>query len=312
VLGAGLGTRLRPLTNLVPKPLFPIFGKPVITFAMDHLIACGVERFVINAHHLSHQFLDLFGSGFYRDREVHVMVESALLETGGGIKDAADLIGEEPFYVYSGDILTDVDLERLVQIHFSGDYGATLALRKTGLSADISFKEEDGLVVDVRQTLSSGIPGNFDFANISIWTREAVARIPAGRKISFIPVLVDWIGTAGRVGGVELADGRWFNIGNRSEYLGLHKVVGEGGWRPCYLSGTQWPVRMDPSSQVAPKAEISADSWVGANCLIESGVKLRNAIVWPNSAVRKEGELTRCVVAGKEVETGIFADHDFV
>ena len=153
MLGAGLGTRLRPLTDLVPKPLFPIFGKPVITFAMDHLIAYGVERFVINAHHLPQQFLDLFGSGFYRGREVQVVVEPALLETGGGIKNAADLLGEEPFFVYSGDILTDIDLDSLVRTHFSGDCGATLALRRTGLSTDISFKEEKGLIADVRQKL---------------------------------------------------------------------------------------------------------------------------------------------------------------
>jgi mannose-1-phosphate guanylyltransferase len=312
VLGAGLGTRLRPLTDLVPKPLFPIFGKPVITFAMDHLIAYGVERFVINAHHLPQQFLDLFGSGFYRGREVQVVVEPALLETGGGIKNAADLLGEEPFFVYSGDILTDIDLGRLVRTHFSGDYGATLALRRTGLSRDISFKEEKSLIADVRQKLGSGIPGNFDFANVSIWSREAVARIPAGRKIGFIPVLVDWMSTGARVGGVELAEGRWFNIGNRSEYLRLHKVAGEEDWRPRYLSGLQWPVKMDPSSQVAPEVEIGADSWVGPNCLIESGVKLHNAIVWQNSVLREQVELTGCVVAGKEIETGIFADHDFV
>ena len=137
MLGAGLGTRLRPLTDLVPKPLFPIFGKPVITFAMDHLIANGVERFVINAHHLPQQFLDLFGSGLYRGREVHVVVEPALLETGGGIRNAADLLGEDPFFVYSGDIFTDIDLERLVRIHFSGDYGATLGLRPLGWGSDM-------------------------------------------------------------------------------------------------------------------------------------------------------------------------------
>ena len=60
VLGAGLGTRLRPLTDLVPKPLLPIFGKPIITFVLDHLIAYGVERFVVNTHHLPDHFNQLF------------------------------------------------------------------------------------------------------------------------------------------------------------------------------------------------------------------------------------------------------------
>ena len=312
MLGAGLGTRLRPLTNLVPKPLFPIFGKPVVTFAFDHLIGCGVERFIVNAHHLAAQLLNAFDSGIYRGREVHVVVEPTLLETGGGIKNAADEIGDEAFFVYSGDILTDIDLERLVTVHFSGDYGATLALRKTGLSTDISFDVAAGLVVDVRQRLSSGAPGNFDFANVSIWTRAAVARIPPAQKVAAIPVLADWIGAGARVGGVELEAGRWFNIGSRAEYLRLHRVVSEEGWRPGYLSDTGWPATIDPSAKVAPGVEISADSWVGPHCLIESGVRLRNAIAWPNSTVRRGGELTRCVVAGREVHAGVFADKDFV
>src|SRR5277367_3594550 len=97
VLGAGLGTRLRPLTDLVPKPLLPIFGKPIITFALDHLITYGVERFVVNTHHLPDQINELFDakadggelvpSGTYRGREVTVLYEPALLETGGGIRN---------------------------------------------------------------------------------------------------------------------------------------------------------------------------------------------------------------------------------
>src|SRR5581483_376282 len=66
VLGAGLGTRLRPLTDELPKPLIPIFQKPLITFCLDHLIAAGIERFVINTHHLPDQLGALFPDKFYR------------------------------------------------------------------------------------------------------------------------------------------------------------------------------------------------------------------------------------------------------
>ena len=66
VLGAGLGTRLRPLTEDLPKPLIPIFQKPLITFALDHLIAAGVESFVINTHHRAPAFQELFAQSSYR------------------------------------------------------------------------------------------------------------------------------------------------------------------------------------------------------------------------------------------------------
>src|SRR3954469_15465050 len=104
VLGAGLGTRLRPLTDDIPKPLMPIFHKPMITFALDHLLECGVRNFVINTHHLAEQFQQTFASGEYAGASVKLVHEPVLLETGGGIKNAQPLLAPAPFIVYSGDI----------------------------------------------------------------------------------------------------------------------------------------------------------------------------------------------------------------
>lgn len=322
VLGAGLGTRLRPLTDLVPKPLLPIFGKPIITFVLDHLIAYGVERFVVNTHHLPEQIGELFDAktdkpelvptGSYRGREVRILYEPALLETGGGIRNAAPLLGDEPFLVYSGDLLTDLDLDHLVSAHVSSGRVVTLALRTTGLSTDVSFEARAGLVVDVRQMLKSGIPGTFDFANISVWDPSVITQIPANKKTSFIPVLLDWISRSGQVGGAVVEEGQWFNIGKRAEYLRIHRAIACEAWRPAYLADPAWPARIDPSARVSPGAEISEDSWVGANSVIESAAKLRNAIVWPNSIIRTGVKLTHCIVAGREVQEGVFDEHDFV
>src|SRR5712671_5929205 len=102
VLGAGLGLRLRPLTEDLPKPLVPIFGKPLITFAFDHLAAAGVRSFVVNTHHLPGHFETLFADRAYRDLFVRLTHEPVLLETGGGIKNAQPWLGTKPFFVYSG------------------------------------------------------------------------------------------------------------------------------------------------------------------------------------------------------------------
>src|SRR2546425_7887395 len=122
VLGAGLGTRLRPLTDDLPKPLIPIFQKPLITFALDHLFSLGVKSFIINTHHRPERFTDVFGRdaglrrpegenlplpsgrrsaaslpktslpGSYRDREITFQHEPVLLGTGGGIKNVEGLL----------------------------------------------------------------------------------------------------------------------------------------------------------------------------------------------------------------------------
>src|SRR4051794_36319731 len=137
VMGAGLGTRLRPLTDELPKPLMPIFQKPLITFALDHLIAAGVRHFVINTHHLAEHFDQVFPDGTYRDCALQLIHEPVLLETGGGIKNAEHLLPDGPFIVYSGDLLTDINIEELVAEHVRCGNDVTLALRRTGLASGV-------------------------------------------------------------------------------------------------------------------------------------------------------------------------------
>src|SRR5438067_13196445 len=118
VLGAGLGKRLRPLTDDLPKPLVPIFQKPLITFALDHLIDIGIESFMINTHRLPEQFANAFANQTYRDRRVRLVHEPELLGTGGGIKNIEPYLKSAPFIAYSGDVLTDIDLQALIDEHF--------------------------------------------------------------------------------------------------------------------------------------------------------------------------------------------------
>jgi mannose-1-phosphate guanylyltransferase len=185
VLGAGLGTRLRPLTDELPKPLVPIFQKPLLTFALDHLAAAGVTSFAVNTHHLPAAFEKLFVGDHYRDYPVKLLREPVLLETGGGIKNAEASLGTSPFFIYSGDILTDLPLAPLIEEHLRSGNDVTLALRQTGLAKHVAFR--DGRVVGIGER--SRIPGDFDFANISIWNPSAFARFSLGKKISFIPIL---------------------------------------------------------------------------------------------------------------------------
>src|SRR6516225_8775652 len=143
VLAAGLGTRLRPLTDELPKPLVPIFQKPLITFALDHLIAAGVQRFVINTHRLPHLFERQFAERSYRGHSVD-------------------------FLTYSGDILTDVPLDSLVEEHVHARNDVTLALRETGFKPSIAYQQ--GRIIDIGERF--GIAGDYDFANIAMWSKK--------------------------------------------------------------------------------------------------------------------------------------------
>jgi mannose-1-phosphate guanylyltransferase len=312
VLGAGLGTRLRPLTNRVPKPLLPIFGKPLITFALDHLRQAGIEKFWINSHHLPANFASQFPGGEYKGASLELIYEPDVLETGGGIKNIEHRIGDETFVVYSGDVLTDLPLDRLLEEHRTQDNDVTLALRTTGFSKSVHWSRETGRVTDLLGAVGSGESGEFDFAGISVWNSSVFPRIRSGIKTSFIPIIIEWIKSGGKIGGVPLEESRWFNLGSRREYLSAHRVIARECWRPDYLRGNAWPAQSDPSANISLDSQIVGGSYVGAQCTVGPGVLLENSILFPGSIVPRGTTLRSCVVAGVRIEQGSYLETDFV
>ncbi len=305
-MAAGLGKRLRPLTDARPKPLVPIFNKPLITFALDHLHAVGVENFVINTHHLADQFAAYFPANQYRGCPVHIEHELDLLETGGGIANVAKRIGSGAFLVYSGDILTDIDLQPLIDAHFRDDNDVTLALRETGLASDVACI--GGRVVDVGGRY--GHAGTHDFANVSVWNARAVEWIPRNVKVAFIPVLVDRIVRGARIGGVELNDRQWFNVGSRSEYLKVHGWIAAHGWRPSFINEAEWPRNIDPGARIAADAIVDGTSAIGADTEIGAGVVVKNSVIWNGAKIASGARLENCIVRDFQEAAGVLSQQD--
>jgi NDP-sugar pyrophosphorylase family protein len=306
VLAAGLGKRLRPLTDDLPKPLIPIFQKPLITFALDHLINAGVNRFVINMHRCPELFRSFFNRGDYARAPVTLVHEPELLETGGGIKNAEHWLGSDSFITYSGDILTDVNLPPLVDEHFSRGNDVTLALRDTGLASDIALRDHQ--VVDVANRY--GIAGNLDFANIAVWNPAVFQRIPPQKKISFIPILGDWVGQGGKIGGLVMNDGKWFNISSRTEYLDVHRRILRDDWRPHYVKNHDWPERTAKSAIVDASAELRGCSVVGEDCLVGAEAILEDTILWSDAEIASKSQLHGCIVRSQKKVSGIHRNID--
>ena len=284
----------------------PVFHKPLITFALDHLRAAGVGEFVINTHHLAARFAGVFDGGLYRGRRVTLVHEPDLLETGGGIRNARPWIGENPFIVYSGDILTDLDLDSLIAEHFLRGNDVTLALRETEFSSSIALR--GGRVVDIRNQY--GVPGDYDFANVSVWNPAIFDKIPAGQKISFVPILADWIGAGGKIGGLVLNENAWFNIGSRQEYLEVHRTILQSGWSPAYLAEETWPVPVSPTAQIAPSARIEGFSSIGPGVEIGAGAVVRDSVLWEGAKIASRSQLEACIVQDGRSAEGILRDAD--
>jgi mannose-1-phosphate guanylyltransferase len=226
ILGAGLGLRLRPLTEQCPKPLLPLGGRPIITYAMDHLMTVGVERFIVNTHHCPHVYRQAFPEGLWRERSVIFRHEPLLLDTGGGLKNIEDLLGEdEAILCYNGDVMADLPLNRLIAAHEHKRPEVTLVLRSTGPLLNVSINER-GEICDLRHAL--GNPGvlNCLFSGIYALETAMLRFLAAGRPESIILAFLRGIvERSGSVRGVIVDEGEWNDIGSREAYEHLQSMM---------------------------------------------------------------------------------------
>ena len=153
IFAAGLGTRLKPLTDTMPKALVPVAGKPLLAHVVEKLKAAGCKKIVINIHHFGDMIMDYVKSQnnfgidivFSDEREM-------LLETGGAIKHAVQLLGDEPFLIHNVDILSNVDIEALWNEHLNSGSAATLLVSKRSSSRALLFSPDGNLTAWTNKT----------------------------------------------------------------------------------------------------------------------------------------------------------------
>jgi mannose-1-phosphate guanylyltransferase len=225
ILGAGLGMRLRPLTENMPKPLLDIGNRPIITYAMEHLRTIGVQRFIVNTHHCAEKYSEAFPDNSWQGIPITFRHELILLDTGGGIKNIEDIIArEDRIIVYNGDIITNMPLAPLLDQHFSRHSEATLALRSRGPLLNVNI-DKNGFICDMRHILKNPGIRSCLFAGIYIIEKRFLRRLQAGKIESTIPVFVDMIKQDPQaVGGIIIDDGFWHDVGTIEEYEKLNRA----------------------------------------------------------------------------------------
>lgn len=146
IFAAGLGTRLRPLTNEIPKALVPIEGVPLLELAIRRIAAAGIREMVINVHHFAEKIIDFIQQKEQFGLQIHISDErDQILETGGGLLKAAPLLKSGPFLVMNADILTNLDLGKMIAEHQQNAAIATLAIRQRSTSRYLLFDENNQL-----------------------------------------------------------------------------------------------------------------------------------------------------------------------
>ena len=149
ILAAGLGTRLRPLTNDRPKALVEVAGRTLLEIALSRLRAFGIREVIVNAHHYAEMMQEYLKANHNFGMRIEVSSEPELLDTGGGLKRAAWFFleggSQEPFILHNVDVISTIDLARMLQAHTENDALATLAVQDRETSRYLLFDESGQL-----------------------------------------------------------------------------------------------------------------------------------------------------------------------
>jgi mannose-1-phosphate guanylyltransferase len=312
LLCAGFGTRLRPLSDTVPKPLMPLCGVPLLRYNFALLKNAGVREIVINTHHLGRamergavEIAQELGMQLQISRE-----EKQILGTGGGVRRAKNMLGEETFFLLNGDMIFDVDLAAALAAHRKAGAEATMVLAPYPRGATYAAVEVDAKM-NVRRIAGRGAPADaslakLHFTGVHVLEPELVGRLPAEgesdiNRIAYVRAIHD-----GAVVHGFLQDGYWGDLGAPRSLLRANLDVLEGKlplarfhpdadpFQGCAAqapgvfvhatakveSPLRAPALIQAGAIVASGANVGPGVVIGAGARLDAGAQVERAVVW--------------------------------
>jgi NDP-sugar pyrophosphorylase family protein len=303
ILAAGFGKRLQPITNKLPKPLFPVMNQPILEHTLRTLQLHGFSKTIANVYHLSSAITDHFGT------KIQYSFEKEILGTAGGIKKAEDFLKGEPFLVINGDILTSIDLTEAVRFHKSRNALITLVVREDPVPEKYSPIEidDDGRIVCFPKTNLPDPTSNTKrvmFTGAQIIEPSVLNRIPPNifcetTKDIYPKIMEEQLPVYG-----YLHEGYWNDIGSREDYLKAHWDVLDGRHSidqpPSEAISKDLqithPVYIGKNCQISPKAKVGPYVVLGDNCVVEDYAEIKNTVCWNNSQVSEKSTVSGSVL----------------
>ncbi len=301
VMAGGEGTRLRPITSSMPKPLLPVANRPVMDHVLRLLRSHGLTEIVVTVQFLASLVRNYFGDGEDLGMSLTYATEEVPMGTAGSVKNAEAALRDDTFLVISGDALTDIDLTELVRFHRAREAMVTVCLARVANPLDfgITIVDETGRVERFLEKPTWGQVFS-DTVNTGIYVMEPsiFEHVPAGEPVDWsadvFPVLLkEGLPVYGYV-----ANGYWEDVGTHEKYLRVQADV-LSGQVGVEMDGfeTAPGIWMCEGAEVDPGAELRPPVFIGSYAKVEAGAELREFTVIGSNVVVKSGAfLDRAVV----------------
>ncbi|MET0306369.1 MAG: NDP-sugar synthase [Solirubrobacterales bacterium] len=321
VLVGGKGTRLRPLTETVPKPALTLVDRPFLAYMIEWLAGHGVSEVVLACGFLP----DVLRAALAGEEEragvrIRYVVEPEPLGTAGAIRFAADELGDElgqRFFALNGDVLTDLDLSALQLAHEQRAAAATIALHPVEDSAAYGLVRSgaEGEVLAFLEKTGERAPGEVN-AGMYLLERSALDLIPAGENVSIERDVFPRLVSEGLHG--LLLEGYWMDIGTPQRYLQASWDILEG--RVATRVEPDGPgLLIDPGAEVAAGAKIGPRAVIGPECRIGAGAEVVDSVLLAGCAVGERARVVESILSpraevgpGGLLEGGVAAEGEEV
>ncbi len=334
IMAGGFGTRLRPLTCNIPKPMVPLANRPMMEHIVSLLKTHGITDLIATLYYEPETISSYFGDGTPLGVRMQYRKAEADLGTAGSVRNARDFLTER-FLVISGDVLTDFDLTTAIRLHESRKAKATILLTRVAnpLQFGVVLTRDDGRITRFLEKPSWGeVFSDTVNTGIYILEPEIFDLVPPGEEFDFSKNLFPLMLESDMPIYGTIVDGYWRDIGNLHDYQDAHSdalhgvvkirldgrkrgsvYVGEGSRVETgneHLIGT---VVIGKNSRIHPEAVI-ANSVIGDDCEIHSGALITNSVVWHGTQIGSKAELSSDVVGSKCIigDEAVLAENVFV
>jgi mannose-1-phosphate guanylyltransferase len=239
ILAAGLGTRLRPLTEDRPKALVEVAGRTLLEITLERLRLFGVHEVIVNAHHYAEMIQDYLEANGNFGMRIEVSREEMLLDTGGGLKKAAWFFiedgAQEPFILHNVDVISNIDMEKMIRFHCEHDALATLAVQDRETSRSLLF-DEDGLLCGRRAgrdgpiemvRVGAGVTA-LAFSGIHVISSGVFEKMEGDGAFSIIDAYLQLAARGEKIVGFRADEFYWRDLGRPENVLQAARDI-EGG-----------------------------------------------------------------------------------